>query len=469
MALPSRRGRLRRSVGSSGQRPKCSAAAPEKSSEMVGKWGRAPAGAPRRGSRSLGRVRSLAIDVSPLRAHRDFRLLWLGEIVSETGSQFTLVALYVQVYALTHSAFAVGAIGLVQLAPLLVVSVFGSPFIDSVDRRKLLLGSQVVAVLGSGLLWAGAAIGHPPLALVYGAAAVVGAVSGFALSTRSAMTPTLVPANQLPQALALNQAMWNTALIAGPALGGILVAQVGLASAYAVDTFSFAATIAAAAMMSPRPPVKRAEAQATTGLRSIGEGFRYLKGRRVLQSTFVVDLIAMIFGMPRALFPVLARVQFHRGAEVVGFLFAAPAVGALVGALTTGWVGRVRRQGLAVLVAVGIWGLGITTFGLARDNLPLALLCLAVAGGADVISAVFRSTILQLSVPDDLRGRMSAVHILVVTGGPRLGDFEAGVVASAFSPTLSVVSGGLLCLGGVAVLAVAVPAFARYRQGEPAS
>jgi MFS family permease len=414
-------------------------------------------------------VRSLAIDVSPLRAHRDFRLLWLGEIVSETGSQFTLVALYVQVYALTRSSLAVGAIGLVQLAPLIVVSVFGSPFIDRVDRRKLLLGSQVVAAAGSGLLWMGAAIGHPPLALVYSAAAVVGAVSGFALSTRAAMTPTLVPAAELPQALALNQAMWNTALIAGPAVGGVLVAQVGLASAYAVDTLSFAATIVATTMMAPHPPMSRADNERASGLRAIGEGFRYLRGRRVLQSTFIVDLIAMIFGMPRALFPVLARVQFHRGAEVVGFLFAAPAVGALLGALTTGWVGRVERQGLAVLVAVGVWGLGITTFGLAGDNLPLALACLAVAGGADVISAVFRSTILQLSVPDDLRGRMSAVHILVVTGGPRLGDFEAGAVATAFTPAVSVVSGGLLCLGGVALLALAVPALAQFRRGPPPS
>jgi MFS family permease len=413
-------------------------------------------------------VRSLAIDVSPLRAHRDFRLLWLGEIVSETGSQFTLVALYIQVYALTRSSLAVGAIGLAQLVPLVFVSVFGSPFIDRVDRRKLLLGSQVVAAAGSGMLWLGAALGHPPLALVYTGAAVVGAVSGFALSTRSAMTPTLVPSDELAQALALNQAMWNTALIVGPAVGGILVAQVGVATAYAVDTLSFVATIIAAAMMAPHPPVKHADGERASGLRAVGEGFRYLRGRRVLQSTFIVDLIAMIFGMPRALFPVLARVQFHRGAEVVGFLLAAPAAGALLGALTTGWVGRVHRQGLAVLVAVGIWGIGITTFGLAGDNLALAMFCLAVAGGADVISAVFRGTILQLSVPDDLRGRMSAVHILVVTGGPRLGDFEAGAVATAFSPAVSVVSGGLLCLGGVAVLALAVPSFARYRRGEPA-
>jgi MFS family permease len=428
---------------------------------MVRKWRREAA--PGRAARSLRRARSLAIDLTPLRSSRDFRLLWLGELVSETGSQFTLVALYVQVYALTHSSLAVGAIGLVQLVPLVLVSVFASPLIDRIDRRRLLLVAQVVAAGGSALLWIGAASGHPPLALVYVAAAVVGGVSGFALSTRSAMTPSLVPERLLSQALALNQAMWNTALITGPALGGILVARVSLSSAYALDTCSFGATIVAALMMTPRPPVARDGAKEESGLRAIAAGFRFLRGRRILQCTFIVDLIAMIFGMPRALFPVLARTQFHRGAEVVGFLLAAPAAGALVGALTTGWVGRVRRHGLAVLVAVGVWGLGITTFGLAGDNLGLAMVCLAVAGGADVVSAVFRSTIMWRAVPDDLRGRMSSVHILVVTGGPRIGDFEAGAVASLVSPTFSVVSGGLLCLGGVVVLAAAVPAFARYR------
>ena len=192
------------------------------------------------------------------------------------------------------------------------------------------------------------------------------------------------------------------------------------------------------------------------------EGFRFLKGRRVLQTTFTADLVAMIFGMPRALFPVLAVTQFHRGEEVVGALFSAVAVGALIGALTTGWVGRIRRQGLAVLVAVAIWGLGITAFGLVGDLLWVAFVCLAVAGAADVISAVFRGTILQQSVPDDLRGRLSSVNIVVVAGGPRVGDFEAGVVASVFTPTVSVVSGGLICVAGVVLLAAVVPEFARY-------
>jgi MFS family permease len=346
-------------------------------------------------------------------------------------------------------------------------SVFAGPLIDRADRRTLLVFSQIGQAGASALLLAGALAGRPPLGLVYLGAALIAGLAGFALSTRSALTPNLVPGELLPSALALNQVMWNTCLIVGPAVGGVVVASAGLAWAYGADVISFSATIVAALLMAPRPPrADSGTATAGRGWERITEGFRYLRGRRVLQSTFVVDLIAMIFGMPRALFPVLAVVQFHRGPEVVGALFSAVAVGAVLGALTTGWVRHVRRQGLAVLVAVAIWGLGITAFGLVGPHLWLALACLALAGGADVISAVFRGTILQQTVPDDLRGRLSAVHILVVTGGPRLGDFEAGGIASLFTPTVSVVTGGLACLVGVAVLAFVVPEFARYRVGD---
>jgi hypothetical protein len=196
------------------------------------------------------------------------------------------------------------------------------------------------------------------------------------------------------------------------------------------------------------------------------EGFAYLRGRRVLQSTFVIDLVAMVFGMPRALFPVLAVTQFGAGAEVVGILFSSVSAGALLGALTSGWAHRVRRQGLAIIVAVAVWGASIALFGAVGDLIVLACFFLALAGAADVISAVFRSTILQATVPDALRGRLSGIHITVVAGGPRVGDFEAGTVASVFTPTVSVISGGVLCMLGVAVLALAVPQFARYRVGD---
>jgi MFS family permease len=424
------------------------------------------------GSRSFRTgLRRLALDLTPLRTSRDYRLLWFGEIVSATGTQITVVAVFIQVFELTDSAAAVGAVGLAQLVPLVLGTMLLGPVIDSVDRRKLLIVADTGQAMASGLLLLGALAGDPPLALVYVAVAISAGFSAVQLATRSAIVPNLVPESMLPSALALNQVMWNTALIAGPAIGGVIVGRLGLGWAYAIDLVSFGAGVLSAVLMSPRPPMRRPDAdpaggRIAVGLRSITEGFRFLKGRRALQSTFVIDLVAMIFGMPRALFPVLAITEFHRGEELVGLLFSAVAVGALLGALTTGWVRHIRRQGMAVVIAVCVWGVGIAGFGLSGDWLVLALVCLAVAGAADVISAVFRSTILQTSVPDDLRGRMSAVHILVVVGGPRIGDFEAGAVASLTTPTISVVSGGLACIVGSLVVAAAYPELRHYRAPE---
>jgi MFS family permease len=416
--------------------------------------------------------RRFAVDLTPLRRSGDFRLLWLGELVSEAGSQVALVAVFVQVFALTRSAAAVGAVGAVQLVPLAVAALLGGPVIDRYDRRRLLLAAQCGQAGASGLLLVGAVAGHPPLGLVYAGAGLVAGCSGFSLSTRASMTPNLVESDQLSSALSLNQVGWNTCLIAGPALGGVLIDQLGLGWAYGIDVASFGATIAACLLMAPqRPPateVRRGSVLAT-GWAALTEGLGYLRGKRVLQTTFYVDLIAMIFGMPRALFPVLAATRFGGGSETVGLLFSAVAAGALAGALTSGWVVHVRRQGLAVLWAVVVWGLGIVAFGVAGDGLVLALACLAVAGGADVVSAVFRGTILQRNVPDDLRGRVTGIHTLVVVGGPRLGDVEAGVVASAFTPTVAVVSGGVACIAGVGLLAVVVPEFARYRADASAA
>jgi MFS family permease len=347
--------------------------------------------------------------------------------------------------------------------------------VDRIDRRRLLLVAQTGQAVASGVLLAATLAGPPPIVVVYLGAAAIAGLSGFALSVRTAITPNLVPESQLPSALALNQAMFHTCLIVGPALGGIIVGRYGLAWAYGIDVVSFVSTIGAAALMTPLPPHREVhphdpetidDPDTTSGWASIVAGFRYLGGKRILQSVFIVDIIAMTFGMPRALFPVLATTQFGAGPEVVGLLFSAVSIGALAGALTTGWVGRVQRQGLAVLVAVAVWGLGIVGFGLAGDRLAVAIVCLGIAGAADVISAVFRGTILQTNVPDDLRGRLSAVNIVVVTGGPRVGDFEAGVVAALASPAVSVVTGGLLCLVGVVALGLAVPSFARYRPGD---
>jgi Transmembrane secretion effector len=417
----------------------------------------------RSGFQGRARWRRLAVDLTPLRRSRDFRLLWLGDLVSEAGSQ---VALFVQVFALTGSTAAVGAVGAAQLIPLAGAALLGGPIIDRFDRRRLLLVAQCGQLGASGLLFVGALAGHPPLALVYTGAGLVAGFAGFSLSTRASMTPNLVAREQLPSALSLNQVMWNTCLIVGPALGGVLIDQLGLSVAYGVDVVSFGATIAACTLMRPqRPPAAGARAGPLLAgaWAELTGAFRFLAGKRVLQATFYVDLVAMVFGMPRALFPVLAVTRFGGGSETVGLLFSAVAAGGLVGALTAGWVRHVRRQGLAVLWAVTVWGLGIVAFGFSGDHLGLALGCLAVAGGADIVSAVFRGTVLQVNAPDDLRGRLSGVHTLVVIGGPRIGDVEAGLVASAFTPTVSVVSGGVACIVGVGLLAAAVPQFARYR------
>jgi MFS family permease len=414
----------------------------------------------------LARIRGLAVNVQPLRQSRDFRLLWTGELISQIGSQITLVALFVQVYALTHSSAAVGVIGVVQLVPMILVSFGLGPLIDRHDRRVLLLYAQLGLMAASILLLVGAYSGHPPLALIYGAAALNAGFMSLSMPTRAAMMPNFVgPANLAP-ATALNQVMWNGAAVIGPALGGIVVGTLGLTWAYGIDVASFVVALTFTfALHAQRPHVAPGAETERAWAAALG-GVRFLKGRRVLQSTFTIDIVAMVFGMPRVLFPALAATRFHGGAETVGFLFAAPAIGALLAALTSGWVGVIRRHGLAITIAVTVWGLGITIFGLCGDVLWIALLCLAVAGGADVISAVFRSTLQQLVVPDALRGRLAAFNILVVAGGPRLGDLEGGLVAAAFTPTISVVTGGLLCLAGVGVVTAAVPRFARWRVGD---
>ncbi|HZP90455.1 MAG TPA: MFS transporter [Actinomycetota bacterium] len=423
-------------------------------------------GGTRRPSRLGGTLRALAVDVQPLRASRDYRLIWNGLLISEFGYQFTLVATFIQVKQLTGSAAAVGAIGLVGLAGLVAGTLGGGSLLDAHDRRTLLIVAQIGFMAASGALLLGAVIGRPPVWLIYAAVAVLAGFSAIDGPTRSAMTPRLVGAELLPAALALNQVIWNGTALAGPALAGIVIDRFGLSMAYGIDLVTYLAMLAAALAIRPMPP-ERTEGSAT-GWAAVREGFAYLRGRRVLQSTFVADIIAMIFGMPRALFPFLAGAQFRGGDTVVGLLFSAPAVGALVGALVSGWVGRVRHQGRAVLWAVALWGAGIAAFGAVGDHLWLALGFLAFAGAADVISAVFRSTILQLSVPDSLRGRLSGIHILVVTGGPRLGDLESGLVAAAFTPGVSVVSGGLLCIAGIGLLAALVPELRAYHAGERA-
>ncbi len=410
---------------------------------------------------SGGRFRRVALDLAPLRVSPDFRWIWGGLAVSALGAQFSLVGVFVQVTALTGSTAAVGFTGLVWLLALVVGSIGAASILDRWDRKKLLLLAQVGLASGSGILLLGASMDRPPLALVYVGIAILAAFSAVDGPTRTAMTPRLVGDDLLPSAQALNQVIWNTTALIGPALAGLLIQQTSVAWAYGVDVLSAIAMFVAVTRIRPMRPDGAEEAG--TRRQAIREGFAYVKRNRLLQSTFVIDIIAMVFGLPRALFTFLAVEQFGHGPEIVGFLFAAPAIGAVLGAASSGWVRHIRRQGDAVVWAVAGWGTAIVVFGLSGDRLWLGLLALALAGWADVISAIFRSTILQTATPDHLRGRISGIHILVVTGGPRLGDLEAGLVAAWTTPTFSVVSGGLVCIVGAWLTALAYPELRRYR------
>ena len=277
------------------------------------------------------------------------------------------------------------------------------------------------------------------------------------------MLPRLVRRELLPAANSLGQISQNTALTGGPLLAGLLVGSLGFSWAYGVDALSFLAILYALLRLPPAPPVGEVS---KAGLKSVAEGLRFLGPRKNLLMTFLVDINAMVFGMPRALFPALATGTFHGGAGTAGLLYAAPPVGALVGAGLSGWSGRVRRQGLAVLVSVGVWGAAIAGFGLSH-LLWLGLVMLAIAGAADMVSAIFRSTILQVATPDSLRGRLQGVFIVVVAGGPRFGDVESGTVASLVSTEFSIVSGGLACIVGMLLLAARYPSFAKYDAADP--
>ena len=403
-----------------------------------------------------GRLGSLLVDPAPLRLDREYRLLWAGQAISVAGRMITAVVLPYQVYVLTHDVLAVGALSLVQLVPILAFSLGGGAVADAVDRRRLLLVTQVALAFVTLGLAAVSLLPVPPLWAVYALAFAAAGLGSVDQPARASAIPRLVPRERLQSAIALNQLVFNAGAVIGPAIGGIVVATTGIAAAYAVDALSYGAAITTLLFMAPIPPSPGAVRPSIT---AIADGLRFAWRRRPVLATFVVDLMAMVFGSPRSLFPAMALDVFGVGPAGVGLLSSATALGAMVAALFAGWTTRVRHQGRAVLIAVTIWGLGIAGFGLFTFSFPLALLCLAIAAGADVISAVLRSFIVQTLTPDALRGRVSSIHVLVVTGGPRIGDAEAAAVAAITSPAVSVVTGGLLTVLGAAVLALVLPEF----------
>jgi MFS family permease len=409
-----------------------------------------------RPSRMLRIVRLAAIDTGPLRRHRDFRLLFSGRTSAFFGAMVRSVALPYQVFTLTHSSLAVGLIGLIQIIPILLLAFLGGALADARDRRQMVLATEIGLACCSSLLLVNALVPSPQLWLVYAVAATGAGLDALQRPSLEALLPRVVERHELTAAAALNSFGASAGMVTGPALGGVLIAAVGLPATYGVDVAMFLVSLTALSAMRAMPPPPDAE---RPSLRRIAEGLRYARSRPELMGTYIVDMVAMFFGMPMALFPALAA--GYGGPGVLGLLYAAPAVGDLVASVFSGWSKHVHRHGLAITLAAAVWGAAVIGFGFSR-SLPLALLCLGIAGAADMISGIFRSTVWNQTIPDALRGRLAGIELVSYASGPTLGDFEAGSVAAVFGVRASVISGGFLCVIGVGLVALALPTFIRY-------
>jgi MFS family permease len=406
-------------------------------------------------------VARLVLDITPLRRYRHFRRLWAGQVLSGLGSQLTLVAVSFQAYRITHSTLIVGLISLVQLVPLLAGSLWGGTLADAMDRKRILVLTQVASAVSIGGLVVNASFSHPAVWPLFVCTAAGAGFQGIDWPARRAALPMLVAEEDVIGAIALQTTIQQLALVAGPALAGVLIATVGLSAVYGIDVGTFAVAFVAALLL---PRLVPTGGGTPMGLRSMAEGFRHLRKEKLLSATYWIDLNAMIFGMPRAVFPALGTQLFGGGAGVVGLLYAAPGAGALIGSLFTGWCGRVRHQGRAIGACVVVWGASIALFGIV-PVLWIGLSLLALAGAADVVSAVFRQAVQQRAVPEHLQGRLSGTFFAVVAGGPRLGDAETGVAAAVGGPQFAVWSGGLACVVGVGALLWRVPELWRDNGG----
>ena len=400
------------------------------------------------------RIGQIVVDVAPLRESRDFRWLYTGRLVASAGDVVATTAANWQVYTLTHSPLAVGLLSLTSSIGMLVSLLAGGVLADRHDRRTMLLVTGLPQALLAGALLANSLARHPAVWAIYVIMLGIGLLAGLGAPASTAATPALVGPTRLPAAAALNGMGGQLGNLAGPALAGLLIAGPGLATCYGVDAGCFVVFAVALLFVRPLPPTERI---ARPGFRSLAEGFRYVRHDRVLGGMLLIDTSAMIFGMPAGLFPALATKHFHGGSATFGLLAAAPAFGAMAGAASSGWTGRVRRPGLVVIAAGMVWGGAIVGFGLVH-SLPVALVFLALAGGGDMISEILRNALLQIYAPDRLRGRLSGLYLAQVNTAPALGNTEAGIVAQLFSLTASVVSGGLACVGGALLLGALFPA-----------
>jgi MFS family permease len=408
-------------------------------------------------------LRAVAIDTGPLRRHREFRLLYIGQAVSFAGSMITYVAIPYQVYDLTGSTLVVGLLGVAELVPLLGTALLGGALADAHDRRRLVLLADSTLLLLALLLVANALLADPHVWLLFVVAAGMSAAGGLQRPPLDAMLPRLVPREELPAASALEGFRDNAGRIAGPALAGVLIATAGLGATYAVDAASFLVSLAALMRMRAVPAPLEA---APPSFARIREGLRYASSRQELTGSYAVDINAMLFGIPIALFPAVA--DRHGGPELLGLLYAAGPVGAALFTLLSGWIGRVRRHGKAIALSAGSYGAAIVVFGVA-DALPLALVALAAAGAADMSSVIFRQTLWNQTIPDRMRGRMAGIEQLSYSIGPTLGTARSGAVASVTSVPFSIAAGGAVCLAGTVILSALLPRFWRYEARDPVS
>ncbi|MFN8548113.1 MAG: MFS transporter [Candidatus Eisenbacteria bacterium] len=396
------------------------------------------------------------LDLSPLRTSREYRLLFTGQFVSTFGTALTYVVLPVQMWELTHSSLLVGMLGVAEFVPMLLLSFLGGVLADSIDRRRLILTAETGLTLGCLALVANALTPEPRVWVLFVVAAAAAGFNAIHRPALEALTPRLLPPEKMPAAAALASFRYSFNFIVGPALAGVIAASFGVAAAFALDSVTYLVAIASVLLLRSIPPPESADAPSVA---AVFDGLRYARRRPELLGTYLIDMIAMFFGMPIALFPAMAESFGHAS---VGFFYAMMAVGPLLVTLTSGWTSRVERHGRAITLAVIVWGFAIVGFGLAR-NLVVALACLCLAGAADCVSGLFRMTMWNQTIPDRLRGRLAAIELVSYTSGPYLGNAEAGLVASAFSLRASVVSGGLLCVVGALAFAAALPGFLHYR------
>lgn len=402
------------------------------------------------------------MDLTPLRASKDFRAVFTAGMITSIGSMVTYVALPFQVAELTDSYIAVGLIGLAEVIPLVFFGLYGGALADAVDRRLMVIGTEISASIIIAALLVNSLLPEPKVWVLFVGAMLLAANSGLQRPSLDAITPRVVPHDQLAAAGALNTLRWNFGSITGPAIGGLLLASAGAAAAYAVDLISFVASILIIWRLSPIRPLRQARRRPSLG--PVIEGMRYAISRRDLLGTYLVDLAAMVFAFPYALFPFLASEL--EATWALGLLYAAGSVGGLAVTLSSGWVTRIHRHGRAIVLAAAAWGLSIGLAGLALGagtaSLWLILLMLACAGGADMISGIFRGLMWNQTIPDEVRGRMAGIEMLSYSIGPLLGQVRASTMAAATSLRFSLAGGGAMCIVAVAAVAIAVPALWRY-------